>query len=188
VVDSWGASSVSGVSIAGDGAGIGGARVAQVRGRLAGLHAAQLLGRLDVPARDRAAEPLRAELARYERGRRFIDTLFRPPDAFRLPTGTTLVCRCEEITAQQVFDAVAVGCVGPNQMKAFLRTGMGSCQGRLCGLTVTEMMARARKVSPADIGYFHLRFPIKPVTLGELASLPQSERAIAGVVKTGKLH
>ena len=34
-------------------------------------------------------------------------------------------------------------------MKAFLRCGMGPCQGRLCGLTVTELIAEARGVHAA---------------------------------------
>jgi hypothetical protein len=56
-------------------------------------------------------------------------------------------------------------------MKAFLRCGMGPCQGRMCGLTVTEVMAAARNVSPGEIGYYRIRPPIKPLALGELAAL-----------------
>ena len=50
-----------------------------------------------------------------------------------------------------------MGCEGPNQMKAFLRCGMGPCQGRLCGLTVTELIAAQRKSTPAEVGYYRLR-------------------------------
>jgi hypothetical protein len=46
---------------------------------------------------------------------------------------------------------------------------MGPCQGRQCGLTVTELIADKRGVSPEEIGYFRIRPPIKPITLGELA-------------------
>jgi hypothetical protein len=65
-----------------------------------------------------------------------------------------------------------IGCEGPNQMKAFLRCGMGPCQGRLCGLTITELIAAERDSTPAEVGYYRLRLPVKPITLGELASLP----------------
>jgi hypothetical protein len=68
-------------------------------------------------------------------------------------------------------------------MKAFLRCGMGPCQGRLCGLTVTELMAQARGVLPQQIGYYHLRAPVKPITVGELAALPKSEAAVKVVVR-----
>ena len=46
---------------------------------------------------------------------------------------------------------------------------MGPCQGRQCGLTVTEVIADARGVPPGETGYFRIRPPIKPITLGELA-------------------
>lgn len=188
VVDAWGATSVPGVAIAGDGAGIAGARAAEARGKLAALHVAAALGRIDERTRAAQAADARAELARWSRGRAFVDALYRPAEAFRIPAGDTIVCRCEEVTAQQVIDAVKLGCTGPNQMKSFVRCGMGPCQGRLCGLTVTELIARERGTSPAEVGYYRLRFPIKPITLSELAALPQTEASEQAVVRLGKGH
>jgi hypothetical protein len=68
-------------------------------------------------------------------------------------------------------------------MKAFLRCGMGPCQGRLCGLTVTELIAQARGVPPQEVGYYRLRPPVKPITLAELASLPKNEAALRSVAR-----
>jgi len=184
VVDPWGGSSVPGVFIAGDGAGIAGAHAAEARGRLAALAAANTLGRIDGRSRDAKAEAPRQELAKATRGRAFFDTLYRPADAFRLPRGDTIVCRCEEVTARQIGDAVREGCTGPNQLKSFLRCGMGPCQGRFCGLTVTELIASARGVAPDDVGYYRLRFPVKPITLGELAAIPADAAAVAAVERT----
>jgi NADPH-dependent 2,4-dienoyl-CoA reductase/sulfur reductase-like enzyme len=181
VVDATGTSSIADVAIAGDGAGIAGALAAQVRGRLAGLAAVEAI------APDRVARlPDRQELAqalsRAEAGRAFLDQLFVPPPQFRMPEGDTIVCRCEEVTAAQVVDAVAMGAVGPNQLKAFLRCGMGPCQGRLCGLTVTELIAATRGVAPADVGYYRLRPPVKPITLAELAAMAHTDSAVEAVV------
>jgi len=183
VVDAWGGTTLPGVFIAGDGAGIAGADAAQARGHLAALAVANALGRIDAKARDDAASMPRALLRRALRGRAFLDTLHRPADAYRMPRGDTVVCRCEEVTAQQVIDAVRAGAPGPNQVKAFLRCGMGPCQGRCCGLTVTELVARERDVSPADAGYFRLRWPVKPITLGEAAAIGTSPEAIDAVVR-----
>jgi NADPH-dependent 2,4-dienoyl-CoA reductase/sulfur reductase-like enzyme len=181
VLDAFGSSNVPGLCIAGDGAGIAGAEAAEARGRLAAVAAIRAIKpQLVLAAEEQAA---RASLRRFERGRAFLDLLFRPPPQFRLPRGETLVCRCEEVSAQQVLDAVALDCPGPNQMKAFVRCGMGPCQGRLCGLTVTEMMAQARGVSPQEIGYYRLRPPVKPVTLAELAGLPTTEAAVKAVAR-----
>ena len=182
-IDEWGASEIAGIAVTGDGAGIAGAEAAELRGRLAALDAAHRVGRIDRAARDQAAASDRAALARWTRGRAFLDRLYRPARQFRVPDGDTIVCRCEEVTARQVRDAVALGVAGPNQMKAFLRCGMGPCQGRLCGLTVHALIADARGVSPAEIGYYRLRPPVKPITLAELASLPKSDAALKAVAR-----
>ncbi|HEY0296322.1 MAG TPA: NAD(P)/FAD-dependent oxidoreductase, partial [Bordetella sp.] len=182
-VDNWGASSVPGLGIAGDGAGIAGARAAEYRGLLAALNAACVLGHIDAAQRDRDAMPYYRALVQATRGRAFFDTLFKAPDEYRRPTGDTIVCRCEEVTAGQVRETVALGCSGPNQMKAFLRCGMGPCQGRFCGLTVSELIAEERGVPVPEIGYYRLRFPTKPLSLGELASLPQTDESRQAVVR-----
>ncbi|PWC35750.1 NAD(P)/FAD-dependent oxidoreductase [Azospirillum sp. TSO35-2] len=181
--DDWGATSVEGVALAGDGAGIGGARAAEEAGRLAALDALHRLGRIDRTQRDEAAAPFRAALDRALTGRAFLDTLYRPAEPFRVPADDTIVCRCEEITAGAVREAVRLGCSGPNQAKSFLRCGMGPCQGRLCGPTVTEVIAAERGVSPAEVGYYRLRPPVKPITLAELAALPKTEADIDAVLK-----
>ncbi|MCB1717978.1 MAG: FAD/NAD(P)-binding oxidoreductase, partial [Candidatus Competibacteraceae bacterium] len=46
---------------------------------------------------------------------------------------------------------------------------MGPCQGRMCGLTVAEIIAQQRGVPVAEVGYYRLRAPLKPITLGQLA-------------------
>lgn len=181
-LDGNGKTSVEGIFIAGDGAGIGGAEAAAERGRLAAIAAARELkpGASGLP--DAAA--VERELARALRGRAFIDLLFRPADAFRIPgDAETIVCRCEEVTAGQIRESVAIGASGPNQMKAYRRCGMGPCQGRLCGLTVTEVIAEARRMSPEAIGYYRLRSPVKPITLAEIASIPPDDTAISAVVR-----
>jgi thioredoxin reductase/bacterioferritin-associated ferredoxin len=181
VLDEYGSTNVPGLAIAGDGAGIAGVEAAEARGALAAIAAIRSLGgELALAAEEKAA---RASLRRFERGRAFLDLAFQPRPQFRRPRGETLVCRCEEVRARQIIDTVAIGAPGPNQMKAFLRCGMGPCQGRLCGLTVTELMAEARGVAPDEIGYYRLRPPVKPVTLAELAGLPTSDAAVRAVVR-----
>lgn len=167
--DAWGELDVPGIFVAGDGAGIGGAQAAAEQGALAALAVASQLGAIDAAVRDREAVPYRAALARAMRIRPFLDALYRPRDANRIPADGTVVCRCEEVTAGDLRGFVALGCVGPNQAKSFGRCGMGPCQGRMCGLTVTEVIADARNVSPSEVGYYRIRPPIKPLTLGELA-------------------
>jgi NADPH-dependent 2,4-dienoyl-CoA reductase/sulfur reductase-like enzyme len=187
VADGWGGTTVPLLFVAGDGASVEGARAAESRGRLTALAVVNALGRIDGRTRESAAHPHRRALAHALRGRRFLDALYRPADPFRIPQGETIACRCEEVTARQVVD-VARRCTGPNQAKALLRCGMGPCQGRFCGLTVTELIAQARGMPPDEVGYFRMRPPAQPLSLGELARLPASPDAIAAVVRTVGTH
>jgi thioredoxin reductase len=183
VVDAWGGTSVAGVYVAGDGAGIAGARAAAIRGELAALALANAHGRLPGNERDRVARPLWRALRQALRGRRFLDALYRPADAFRIPQGDTIACRCEEVRAATIARAAREGCTGPNQAKAYTRCGMGPCQGRYCGLTVTEIVARETSRTQAQAGALHARFPLKPVTLAEAASMPVPESARRAVLR-----
>jgi thioredoxin reductase/bacterioferritin-associated ferredoxin len=169
VVDAWGELDISGVYVAGDGAGIGGAQAAAVQGELAALGIASRLDAVAETLRDQRAALLRAQLEAHVRIRPFLDALYRPKEQNRIPADDVVVCRCEEVTAGELRQFVALGCTGPNQAKSYGRCGMGPCQGRMCGLTVTEVIANARGVPPADVGYYRIRPPIKPITLGELA-------------------
>jgi len=174
--DAWGGTGVEGIWLAGDGAGIAGAEAAATRGALAALAATATLGRLSLAERDRLAAPLRAGLSAQERGRGFLDLLYRPAPHFRRAADEALACRCEEVTGRTLREtAETLHVSGPNQMKAFLRCGMGPCQGRLCGPTVVETIAAARGVSPEEVGYYRLRSPVKPLTLAEFAALPHIE-------------
>lgn len=170
-VDRWGLSSNAVVSIAGDGAGIGGARAAESAGIVAALNAASRIGMLDTAERDQLAISARRDLDRHLAVRPFLDALYAPPGRVRRPPDDVVVCRCEEVTAGDIRRYAGLGCVGPNQTKAFGRCGMGPCQGRMCGLSVTEILAEANIMSQDDVGAYRIRSPLKPVTLGELASL-----------------
>jgi NADPH-dependent 2,4-dienoyl-CoA reductase/sulfur reductase-like enzyme len=171
VVDEWGESSRAGVFIAGDGAGIGGARAAQLRGELSAIRIAEHAGRIEADAAIALAGPIRRRLRRELAARPFLDALFKPRRSVFHPADETVVCRCEGVTAGEVRKLATASVVGPNQIKAATRTGMGPCQGRQCGYTVTRLVAETQGRTPAEVGFMRVRPPLRPVTLGELASL-----------------
>ena len=174
VVDRWGRTSLPHVLVAGDGAGIGGALAAAASGRIAALSAAQEAGRIDTATRNTEAELLFARRSRLLAVRPLLDTLYAP--VVPVLDDATIVCRCEEVTAGQIRQAAKLGCLGLNQLKAFTRSGMGPCQGRMCGAAAAEVMAQARGVSVAAVEPYRSRFPTKPVTVGELAALAGRDR------------
>ena len=174
-LDAWGETSQPGIFVAGDGAGIGGAEAAELRGYLAGLKATVKVGGLGEAAAEVEARPLRRRLARALALRPFLDTLFAPRPQVFAPADAAIVCRCEEITAGDIRARAAVGRPGPNQLKAFTRAGMGPCQGRQCGYPVVHLIAATQQRPVGDVGFYRVRPPLKPVTLGELASLDETE-------------
>ncbi|MBN3737219.1 (2Fe-2S)-binding protein, partial [Burkholderia sp. Tr-20355] len=135
----------------------------------AALGIAAELGTLDAQRQAARERPVLRALHRHLAVRPLLDALYTPPAALRRPDDDTIVCRCEEITAGEIRQLAALGCQGPNQMKAFTRCGMGPCQGRWCGTTVGELIAEVQRRSVGDVGYYRIRAPIKPVTVGEMA-------------------
>ena len=174
VLDKWGETSETGVYVAGDGGGIAGALAAERGGRITGLAIAQRLGHMAESGRDFIAEEVRLRRFVDHSIRPFLDTYYPAPKWIGRIGDDVTVCRCEEVTAGQIRAAVAQGCSGPNQAKAFLRCGMGPCQGRMCAATVTEVIAVAGDRQPAAVGSYRIRPPIKPVTLAEVAALDET--------------
>lgn len=169
-VDPAGRTSVPGVLIAGDCAGIAGVRSAMVRGRLAAAAVALETGRLSAEEfarlEARSAPLLRADGALQA----FFGALFPPRGAGEKDIASdVVVCRCEHVTAGEIRSALAAGAAGPTQIKTFTRSGMGPCQGRMCGNTITRMSAAHHGVAPEQAGAFRVRTPIKPVSVGDLS-------------------
>lgn len=170
-VDEWGATSQPGIYVAGDGAGIAGARAASLRGRLAGMAIAVRAGKLFEEKADALAGAIRRQLAHELALRPMLDAMYPPRANVARPSDDTIVCRCEELTAGDIRAAAQLGQPGPNQIKSFTRAGMGPCQGRQCGYTIANILADVQQRPVSQVGFHRIRPPLKPLTLGELASL-----------------
>jgi NADPH-dependent 2,4-dienoyl-CoA reductase/sulfur reductase-like enzyme len=171
-LDPWGQSSLPKIAVAGDGGAIAGVEAAVLTGRLAALDAAMWLGHIGEAERDRRAHPIRAALDRERALRPFLDRLFRPAPRVMVPAEDEIIaCRCEEVSVGQIRHAGRLGAVGPNQLKAFTRCGMGPCQGRICGPVIAAILADLLGKPMAEIGAYRPRAPFKPITIGALADL-----------------
>lgn len=168
VLDANFQTSFPGLYVVGDGGGIVGAKAAALQGRLAGIHLAARAGK----AADRRAGGLRTALNRDLAIRPFLEALYAPDPSMLTPADSTIVCRCEEVTAGRVREAVRLGAPGANQVKSLVRTGMGACQGRVCGAVVPGIIAAERGLAPEQGDYYRTRPPLKPLPLTELAAYP----------------
>ena len=178
LLDDNGRSSHDWLSICGDGATIGGAEAAALGGRLVGSSVAHRLGAIDADRFARETAQPRRMLARAGKLRRYLDMAYPPTGFLQGPfDDQTPICRCEGVVASEIRSAAAIGCMGPNQAKAFTRCGMGPCMGRQCGNAVSRILALFHRKSVAEMGYFNIRPPLKPVTVGELARMEMPESA-----------
>jgi NADPH-dependent 2,4-dienoyl-CoA reductase/sulfur reductase-like enzyme len=165
-VDDAQRTSAPGVYAAGEITGIGGVDLALAEGALAGHYAAG--GSPGDPA------------VRAARTRRRVFTGFaaRIEAAHGIRPGwtawlddTTIVCRCEEVTAGELKAvAGATRSQGLRSLKLSTRAALGVCQGRVCGRTVEDLLAR-HTPGGALIGETTTdRRPVAaPVRLAELA-------------------
>ena len=81
-----------------------------------------------------------------------------------------IICRCEEITKGEIRLAVHEGMRSLIEVKRFLRSGMGLCQGQTCGRLVRSIVAKELGVSPANLELNKPRSPARPVEMSVYAN------------------
>jgi thioredoxin reductase len=168
VRDGAGRTPVPGIYLAGDGAGIGGADVAEMAGARAGLAVLEDAGHridpIEIVTLDR-------RLAGQARFRAALERAFPfPAHLARAMADDTMLCRCESLRAGELRAAArAEAATGPapevNRAKAFTRVGMGRCQGRVCGAAAAEILAAELGCSVPQIGRLRGQPPVKPIPL-----------------------
>jgi NADPH-dependent 2,4-dienoyl-CoA reductase/sulfur reductase-like enzyme len=164
--------SFAGVYVAGEVGGIGGADVALEEGRVAGLAAARALGKPGANGRRRQEQQARKRLAR---AKGFAEVTARmmqlKPALIDLITEDTIVCRCENVTAKQVIDAIGFESdFTLRGVKIHTRAGMGFCQGRMCSHLIARLIARKTGRVLESIHPDTAQAPIKPVPLRALVA------------------
>lgn len=166
VRDAAGRTTVEGIWLAGDGAGIGGADVAEIAGRRAAVDLLVKHGTVVDPEEPRFLD---ARLRRQARFRAALESAFPFPAhlAAAMPD-ETILCRCESVTAGQMRAAAdgsraEGGAPEVNRAKAFTRIGMGRCQGRVCGPAGAEILAATLGIPVAEAGRLRGQPPVKPI-------------------------
>lgn len=81
------------------------------------------------------------------------------------PDDDMIICRCEEITKGEIRRAVYDGMRTMNEVKRYLRSGMGLCQGQTCQRLVQNIIASELKTRPTEVGMIQGRAPVRPVEI-----------------------
>jgi D-hydroxyproline dehydrogenase subunit alpha len=161
-VDDEQRTSVPGVYAVGEITGVGGARLAQLEGTIAGLAASGQAASVPATRHRRTARRFAAAMHDVHRPPAWIDQL----------ADDTLVCRCEEVPYRAIRQAVELGGTDTRSVKLLSRAGMGWCQGRVCGYAVACLTAHlnGRVPTTKDHAAFANRPIAQPVRLEDLAA------------------
>ncbi|SDI86987.1 (2Fe-2S)-binding protein [Natribacillus halophilus] len=96
--------------------------------------------------------------------------------------GSTIVCRCEEITAYEIQTAIHMGAETFDDVKRITRCGMGYCQGKICMNPVRRLIAQEKNVSLHDIPLPRMRMPLRMMRMDVLAT-SSSASTIQSILK-----
>jgi len=81
------------------------------------------------------------------------------------PDDQLIICRCEEITKGEIRKAVDDGMFTMTEIRRYLRTGMGLCQGLTCASMVRRIVARELLISSMELEPAVSRAPMRPVEM-----------------------
>ena len=82
----------------------------------------------------------------------------------------TFICRCEDLTIEEIEQAIDEGYTTLEELKCRLRLGMGPCQGRGCLSLARRILCEKTEKTTSEISLPKSRPPEVPVSLGTLAS------------------
>ena len=79
-----------------------------------------------------------------------------------------IICRCEEITLEEVKQAIRDGARDVTGVKRRTRAGMGLCQGKTCEKLVQQIIKEELDKKADETGTSTFCPPVRPVTFGTL--------------------
>ena len=79
-----------------------------------------------------------------------------------------IICRCEEITEDEIIEAISNGATTVNEIKKWTRAGMGLCQGRTCRRLIEGILSKQTGIALKDIKPSTYRQPVRPIEMGVL--------------------
>lgn len=81
----------------------------------------------------------------------------------------TIVCRCSDVTIEEIRQAIEAGYTTFDELKRVLRTGMGPCQGRTCMPIILRELSMMTGVPIEELSPGRNRPPVNAVSLGAIA-------------------
>jgi len=83
----------------------------------------------------------------------------------------TIVCRCEDVTLDDVEHSLALGYLHIEEVKRYTGLGTGPCEGKECMAACALLIAARTGRAPAEVPPFTARPPVAPIAFATLAAL-----------------
>jgi sarcosine oxidase subunit alpha len=97
-----------------------------------------------------------------------------------MATPRTMLCRCEDVTAEDARAAIRDGYGCFEDLKRFLGVATGPCQGKACVQACMRIVAEERGVPLAEVDVMTFRPPVRPVPFAVLAAEDAPRGGAAG--------
>ena len=85
-----------------------------------------------------------------------------------------VICRCEEVTREEILEAIRNGADTIDAVKRRTRAGMGFCQGKTCKKLIAGVLAEYYGRPAASFMPGSIRLPVTPVSLKLMAETGES--------------
>ncbi|MBS7645740.1 (2Fe-2S)-binding protein [Candidatus Bathyarchaeota archaeon] len=87
-----------------------------------------------------------------------------------------IICRCEEVSEEEILKAVRQGATDLDAVKRMTRAGMGLCQGRTCSRLIENIIHYTLGVPYEDIAPVTVRAPIRPIPVKFLSDMDLDQK------------
>lgn len=75
------------------------------------------------------------------------------------------ICRCQEVTEEEIVNAIKDGAKTVDGVKRRTRACMGLCQGKTCGRLVEKIVARETGKNAEEVLPQKSRMPVRPLKI-----------------------
>lgn len=159
VTDSMMRTSIKNIFVAGDNAGVYGSQVAALQGQLAAIGCLTDLGTLSPAEAEKIAWPIQKKsnaCKSFQHTLREFSKIRK--GLLELPRKDTVICRCENVTLDQIDRSAKQEIKDIITLKMTTRISMGDCQGKVCSSYCYDYLKQ--KTGKQDVGLLRSRFPL----------------------------
>ncbi|HLR75326.1 MAG TPA: (2Fe-2S)-binding protein [Virgibacillus sp.] len=89
--------------------------------------------------------------------------------------GKLIICRCEEVSLQDIKDTADAYKCSAREVKLRTRAGMGYCGGRTCRPAVDAILNEITGEKPGHKIPLKVQPPVRPISLSDLGGMHEDE-------------